>query len=184
MPRRTRIALPRVCICAGDVAFFLVHMVKVHVLVKLHVGGIERNVGATGQRGKLGLQPLPERIHLPVLLQDFGRKPCQQRGVGVNGRPGEHGQQIVFLVFMMLVRRAGKITQHRGGGLLHFLRASLARGRPGKLLHGAQLLADAVMTMFQHRDGLVEIGCGVEQGSIHRLLPWKVRSPGCLQAAV
>ncbi len=105
-------------------------------------------------------------------------------GVGVNGRPGKHGQQIVFLVFMMLVRRAGKITQHRGGGLLHFLRASLARGRAGKLLHGAQLLADAVVTMFQHRNGLVEVGYGVEQGSIHRLLPWKVRSPGCLQAAV
>ena len=72
---------------------------------------------------------------------------------------------------MVLVRCLGEIAQHGCSGLPHFFRAGLMRGRAGQLLQGAELLADAVVTMFQHRDGLVEVWCGIEQGSVHRLVP-------------
>ncbi|MNT06972.1 hypothetical protein D3C72_1416590 [compost metagenome] len=60
-----------------------------------------------------------------------------------------------------------EILQHRLGRLLRVRRVAVLCQMAQQVLQGRQLLADLVVAMLEHGDGLVKAGNGVEQGRGH-----------------
>ena len=117
-------------------------------------------------------QGQPGLVHALVVGQDVRHQGGQQGRVLARGRRLQHGHQVLLFISMVQMGSFIEVLQHRLGRLLRFRRVAVLSQVAQQVLQGRQLLADLVVAMLEHGDGLVKAGNGVEQGSGHGEFSW------------